>query len=858
MARSVERQGGGMTAAIVEHRVDVTAEFREHLRVHGIETDDHIVADDRVRRVRANGEQRSSVVYRLRDEGDRAFGWTRDHRSGETHPFRSTRSSSGTLTAAERRSVAERVEARRRKEEAEQHERHERVARRAEALWTRCADEIGHPYLERKGVARPTKVYRGSFYIGRTPCDGAMVAPMRDIDGRLWGLQFVFDDGRKLYLPGARKKGTFARIRFPKDGSTPTRILIAEGIATAFSVVACVNDSDAMGIAFDASNLLPVARAIRDRFPGVPIILCADDDTDTQLKRGINPGIEKATDAARAVGGLIAVPDFGEDRPPNASDMNDLHQHAGLDAVRACIDAAQPVAAVVGQSQAQSLGTGVENGSDVNAWPEPDPLIVDDTSLPYPVDALPPILRDAVNEALEFTQAPPALAVCSALCALSIAAQGLVNVRRDAAMVGPVSIYTLAVADSGERKSTCDSIFSRALKEHERTEQDRLAPDVARARALHDAWESKRDGKRELLKQLSRKGQSTSEVEEALAQLSQEEPASVIVPRLVYGDVTPESLAHSLATGWPSAGVLSAEGGSILGSHGMGADTLMRNLAVLNALWSGEDMPVDRRTSASFVLRNRRLSFGLMVQPSALAGFLERSGTLPRGTGFLARFLPAWPDSTQGTRLYREAPERMPAVDRFSGCVTALLRHPLTLDERGGLVPTVLALDRAASKAWAAFHDDVERELGAAGGLRELRDFGSKAAEQAARIAALFHVAEHGIGGTIRVDTVERACAVVEWHLGQARRLVSRLDMPTALANAVRLDEWLTAEARRCGENRVPRSRIAQFGPSTTREKKALGAALDELVQRGRVRQAKNGRQIFVEINSVLLTGDTR
>jgi len=53
-----------------------------------------------------------------------------------------------------------------------------------------------------------------------------------------------------------------------------------------------------------------------------------------------NPGLTKATEAARAVNGIVAVPDFGEDRPPGASDFNDLHQTQGTDAVAHIIDAA--------------------------------------------------------------------------------------------------------------------------------------------------------------------------------------------------------------------------------------------------------------------------------------------------------------------------------------------------------------------------------------------------------------------------------------------------------------------------------------------------------------------------------------
>lgn len=99
---------------------------------------------------------------------------------------------------------------------------------------------------------------------------------------------------------------------------------------------------------------------------------------------------------------------------------------------------------------------------------------------------------------------------------------------------------------------------------------------------------------------------------------------------------------------------------------------------------------------------------------------------------------------------------------------------------------------------------------------------------------------------------MERACAVVDWHMGQAKRLLSRLDMPPALASAIRLDEWLIADARRSGENRILTRRISQYGPAPTRERKALRPALDELMQRGRVRQGKDGKRLFVEINPSL------
>ena len=81
-------------------------------------------------------------------------------------------------------------------------------------------------------------------------------------------------------------------------------------------------------MAFDAGNLLAVAQAMREQYPDRKIILWADDDYQRVDRNGHpeNIGIIKATEAAQAVNGHLAVPDFGPNRPEGATDFNDLYQ----------------------------------------------------------------------------------------------------------------------------------------------------------------------------------------------------------------------------------------------------------------------------------------------------------------------------------------------------------------------------------------------------------------------------------------------------------------------------------------------------------------------------------------------------
>jgi putative DNA primase/helicase len=244
-----------------------------------------------------------------------------------------------------------------------------------------------------------------------------------------------------------------------------------------------------------------------------------------------------------------------------------------------------------------------------------------------------------------------------------------------------------------------------------------------------------------------------------------------------------------------------------------------------------------------------------MVQPEALRGFLERAGTLPRGSGFIARFLIAWPASTQGTRGYRPAPATMPAVERFGLRIRELLDTPLCTHADGGLQPLELALSPPAHAAWVQAHDRIERALAAGGDFAAIRDVAAKAAENVARLAALFHVLAHGPGGVIDTEAIHAAATIIGWHLHEARRLLSELDTSTELAAAIGLDNWLIAEARRTGSHRIATNRVYRCGPSPVRDAKDMKTALATLAERQRARMVEEGRRRFVEVNPMLIGG---
>lgn len=211
--------------------------------------------------------------------------------------------------------------------EADEVRQRSRAAERARALWDGAVDAPDdHPYLVRKGVrAHGVRLYRGELRVAGMACDGALVVPLNNAHGELTSLEFISPDGEKRFLPGGAKAGAF--YLFGEDSRC---VLIAEGYATAASAFEATGLT--VAIAFDAGNMARVGRALRLRHPHATLVFAADNDAKAG---GSNPGLKAATDAARAVGGTVAV-------PPEGLDLNDLHRKDGLAAVKALVDAALP------------------------------------------------------------------------------------------------------------------------------------------------------------------------------------------------------------------------------------------------------------------------------------------------------------------------------------------------------------------------------------------------------------------------------------------------------------------------------------------------------------------------------------
>jgi putative DNA primase/helicase len=133
-----------------------------------------------------------------------------------------------------------------------------------------------------------------------------------------------------------------------------------------------------------------------------------------------------------------------------------------------------------------------------------------------------------------------------------------------------------------------------------------------------------------------------------------------------------------------------------------------------------------------------------------------------------------------------------------------------------------------------------------------VKDVASKAADNAARLAALFHLFA-GQGPAIGPESFEGASRIVAWHLSESRRFFGEMALPAELADAVRLDAWLVDYCRRNRTHMVSTREAQQYGP--VRDKGRQDTALNVLEEFARVRQGNEARRKFVRVNPALLEG---
>lgn len=369
---------------------------------------------------------------------------------------------------------------------------------------------------------------------------------------------------------------------------------------------------------------------------------------------------------------------------------------------------------------------------------ESAPMPLDAVNIPdFPVECLPNDVADFVIAVAESTQTTFEMSGVLSLGVLASTMQGKAVVEVTTDYTEQLSVYAVAIAESGERKSAVIKLLTEPIPEYERKYNKEIASEVEKnkleKRILDGAIKQLEkqavrgtiddDGKLEL----------DTRIKE-LAEFKELHPLRVFV-----NDATPEKLIDIMDMQNGKITICTAEGNlfDMLATKNDRGTNLLEPLLKGHA---GDPLTVDRIGRAGNFIAKAHISTILTVQPYVLENVIKNSGY--SGRGLLARFLFVKCGSYVGERSATSPIVPEGVKERYRNLIFELLALNT---ER------TFYLSEGAEEERRRLHDIVEKRL-----LNEwhfMGGFGNKFVGMTVRLAGLIHGAE-GVRGKLRSSSI--------------------------------------------------------------------------------------------------------
>lgn len=383
-------------------------------------------------------------------------------------------------------------------------------------------------------------------------------------------------------------------------------------------------------------------------------------------------------------------------------------------------------------------------------------------SEPFPVDALPEVLRDFCTEVAQAVQVSIDMAAVCALGAVSAAAMGRYTVQVKPTWQEVAQLYVLLIARPSDRKSPTIKWTAQQLYEEQK-----------RYNAAHNADVSEYKARLQIAKKNLQKLTGTAgkapdefsgEVIEAQAELDRLEQSPIVPMAMLLDDATPEAIVLALQENHERCAIISSEAGNLFSNlMGRYAQNGSTGIDVLLKAYTVEPLRVSRATKPSVTLQNPSLTILLTGQPSLLQSIMD-DGNL-QGRGLLSRFLFCVPESLVGGRTLQDAPINPDKKGRYD-----LMLHDLFAAGAEGQSTNFLTLTPEASALFDAYYDEVEHQLPEL--TANLEAWYGKLCGQVARIAALLTLCTASAtcpACTIGSAEMQAAIALGRYFAGHAR-----------------------------------------------------------------------------------------
>ena len=197
--------------------------------------------------------------------------------------------------------------------------------------------EESHPYLLKKGL---NELYNIKIKIDNFQ---NILIPLKDENGKIWSLQRISKDGKKIIGViknkeekeknieySARKKGCFYT---QKPLQEQDEFLLCEGFATAMTIQKALNKTTIMAV--DAANMIDVAKKLNEKYPNKKITIFADNDLKQEIKGKNNIGIDIANKIKKELNNVkVIIPKINNyEALKGISDFNDIYLEKGINEV---------------------------------------------------------------------------------------------------------------------------------------------------------------------------------------------------------------------------------------------------------------------------------------------------------------------------------------------------------------------------------------------------------------------------------------------------------------------------------------------------------------------------------------------
>ena len=444
--------------------------------------------------------------------------------------------------------------------------------------------------------------------------------------------------------------------------------------------------------------------------------------------------------------------------------------------------------------------------------------------------------REAIYAVHCLVEAPLPLILNSALSAISIAGQHLFNVNCPGRGESPISLNTMTIAESGDRKTAADGKFMTPIYEFEERIKNQQTDKKRVLQAKHKVWKAHGKKLDKILQNAVDNEDSDAEeiIQEQLVKHFTTEPLPENPFRIMYERSTCAAFLQNLSTGWKSVAFCSNEGGTVL------LESTTDTLLCLNKLWDGESIRVDRVTRPSIEIKGVRVTCSIMAQKAVLDKFIKKGREIARASGYLARYLIAYPESMQGHRLMDLTPEDAANCEKklklFQEKVNQLLENSLELN---GHKKIVLHFSAEAITLWRAFYIEVEKSLGKHGPLNDISDFASKICNILSRLTAVLHITE-STEGEINARTTALAISLAREYIVEFKKLFGIKDSNYIIEqNAYILNLKILEIYNNPKYKFITRSDCKNRSPLPRQDKDAFDAAFDRLISTGMIQLQK-------------------